>query len=184
MSKMKEDPFHELVDPELESLNTLQTLYREDQNPLKVDLMCGVYRTDEGKPYVFPAVQQARNLLYQNPDWNHEYPESHLGTLRSRDLTAELLFGENVNNVKDKHVASMQTLGGSGACHMGAVFLKKHYGPWKAGAPKKVYVPAEAWNNHPNVFRYLGIGVDKLPYYDCKTDTVTLDDLKEALGKD
>ena len=39
----------------------------------------------------------------------------------------------------------MQALGASGACHMGALFLKLHYGPWKAGAPKRVYIPAEIW---------------------------------------
>jgi aspartate/tyrosine/aromatic aminotransferase len=39
----------------------------------------------------------------------------------------------------------MQALGASGACHMGALFLKLHYGPWKSGAPTRVYIPAETW---------------------------------------
>ncbi|KAL4782545.1 aspartate aminotransferase, cytoplasmic [Aspergillus varians] len=180
---MEQHPFDELPHPELESLNALQAQYQQDPSPLRVDLLCGVYRTDEGKPYVLPAVQQARNLLYQNPDWNHEYPVSHLGTPRFRDLTAQLLFGEDNIYVKDRRVASMQTLGGSGACHMGAVFLNKHYGPWNAGAPRKVYIPAETWNNHPNVFRYLDIEVDNLPYYDHKTGTVAFDELKGALER-
>lgn len=45
----------------------------------------------------------------------------------------------------DKRIVSMQALGASGACHMGALFLKLHYGPWKSGAPTRVYIPAETW---------------------------------------
>lgn len=82
----------------------------------------------------------------------------------------------------------MQTLGASGACHMGALFLKHHYGPWKvAGTPRKVYVPAESWGtykkktwgfplliltvlvNHPNVFSFLGLEPKPLPYYNPST---------------
>ena len=41
----------------------------------------------------------------------------------------------------------MQALGASGACHMGALFLKLHYGPWKvAGAEQRVYILAESWS--------------------------------------
>ena len=39
----------------------------------------------------------------------------------------------------------MQCLGASGACHMGALFLKLHYEPFKHGQPRKVYIPAESW---------------------------------------
>ena len=39
----------------------------------------------------------------------------------------------------------MQCLGASGACHMGAVFLKLHYEPFKSGQPGKVYIPSETW---------------------------------------
>jgi len=41
----------------------------------------------------------------------------------------------------------MQALGASGACHMGALFLKLNYGPWQAaGADRRVYIPVESWS--------------------------------------
>ncbi|KAE8373752.1 aspartate aminotransferase, cytoplasmic [Aspergillus bertholletiae] len=174
-------PFYGLSDPELESLNALQAQFISDQSPLKVDLMCGVYRTDEGNPFVLPAVKQARERLHNDPSWNHEYPPSHLGTQRFRDLSSRLLFGEESGHVKDKSIVTVQTLGGSGACHMGAAFLERHYGPWKEGAPKRVYVPNETWVNHANVFRYLNIAVSSFPYYSPGSGAVAFDKLKNSL---
>jgi aspartate aminotransferase len=50
----------------------------------------------------------------------------------------------------------MQALGASGACHMGALFLKLNYGPWQAaGADRRVYIPTESWSElfpHPLLF--------------------------------
>ena len=42
-------------------------------------------------------------------------------------------------------VAGMQTLGASGACHMGATFLKHHYWPSGKHQSRTVYMPAETW---------------------------------------
>ena len=39
----------------------------------------------------------------------------------------------------------MQALGASGACHMGAAFLKSHYRPRREDHTRKVYLPAESW---------------------------------------
>jgi hypothetical protein len=42
----------------------------------------------------------------------------------------------------------MQALGASGACHMGAKFLKIHYGPYKSNPERKVYIPRETWGKY------------------------------------
>jgi aspartate aminotransferase len=42
----------------LESLEKLVTLFREDNDPRKTDLLVGVYKTDEGKAYVQPSVKE------------------------------------------------------------------------------------------------------------------------------
>lgn len=39
----------------------------------------------------------------------------------------------------------MQCLGASGACHMGAAFLRQHYGPYKSNPNGNVYLPSETW---------------------------------------
>ena len=39
----------------------------------------------------------------------------------------------------------MQALGASGACYMGAKFLRMHYEPYRSNSKGKVYIPAETW---------------------------------------
>lgn len=54
-----------VIDIELtisESLEKLVTLFREDNDPRKTDLLVGVYKTDEGKAYVQPSVKEVRSL--------------------------------------------------------------------------------------------------------------------------
>ena len=87
--------------------------------------MCGVYQTEDGKPYVLPSVKQvqgmallvsatvdsqkARTMLFDNPAWEHEYPSSHLGEAPFRDLSARLLFGDDSPIVQEKRLASFAT---------------------------------------------------------------------------
>jgi hypothetical protein len=46
----------------LETLNALQAQYVNDPHPSKTDLMVGVYRNDEGHPFVLPSVKMVCNL--------------------------------------------------------------------------------------------------------------------------
>lgn len=41
-----------------EKLNGLQAEFVDDSSPVKVDLMCGVYRDDDGNPFVLPSVKK------------------------------------------------------------------------------------------------------------------------------
>lgn len=93
-------------------MNALQAAFRCDARPGKADLMCGVYQTQGGKPYVLPSVKlvstndsyclgkqllilsQAREQLFNDSNWEHEYPSSHLGEAEFRNASARLLFGE------------------------------------------------------------------------------------------
>ena len=45
----------------------------------------------------------------------------------------------------------MQAIGASGACHMGALFLKHHYGPFNEKSAKKIYIPAETWGKNARI---------------------------------
>ncbi|KJK62266.1 Aminotransferase class I and II [Aspergillus parasiticus SU-1] len=79
-------------------------------------------------------------------------------------------------------VISMQSLGASGALHMGAKFLKDHYGPWTVGREAQVFIPAESWSNHPNVFEYLGIKVSPIPYLDNKSKMFDYNAFRATIG--
>jgi len=47
--------------------------YREDTNPAQVDLGSGAYRDNDGKPYVFPVIKEAENLIVNDAGLNKEY---------------------------------------------------------------------------------------------------------------
>ncbi|KAM3539828.1 hypothetical protein ARSEF1564_007269 [Beauveria bassiana] len=171
---MPSQPFGDIPEGKLETLNALQAAYVNDVSPQKADLMVGVYRDDDGQSFVLPSVKLARQRIFENPNWNHEYPSSHLGTKKFRDLAVSLFFGDH-DALANERIAAMQCLGASGACHMGALFLKLHYGPFQ-GQPGNIYMPAETWAaaNHPNVFNYVGLKAMPLPWYSPKSQMFDL----------
>ncbi|KAG6009347.1 hypothetical protein E4U21_002655 [Claviceps maximensis] len=174
-------PFGLIPDGKLENLNSLRDEYVEDTDDRKISLMAGVYRTELGHPFILPSVKAARQKLFDDPLWNHEYPSSHLGSERFRHLSETLFFGKNSPTVKEGRVASMQCLGASGACHMGAVFLDRHYEPFRDGECRKVYIPEQTWVNHANVFRYVGFEVHFLPWYSPALASLDMDVLVKAI---
>lgn len=70
----------------------------------------------------------------------------------------------------NSRIVSTQTLGASGGCHVGAVLLAQHYGPWKQTGNPEIFLPTETWLNHPYLFQAAGIKTTLLPYYSSKTN--------------
>ncbi|KAK2016247.1 PLP-dependent transferase [Colletotrichum eremochloae] len=70
----------------------------------------------------------------------------------------------------------MQCLRASGACHIGALFLQRHYEPWleACSRPRVVFIPQESWPNHHGVFRHLGLETAPLPWYNLETHSVDM----------
>lgn len=54
---------------------------------------------------------------------------------------ARLIFGDDSPVIKEGRVASVQTISGTGANHLGALFLSKFYG-WN---DKRVYLSDPTW---------------------------------------
>lgn len=95
-------------------------------------------------------------------------------------------------------IVSAQTLGASGGCHVGAVFLKSNYGPWKENVNAEIFLPSDTWCkspfthtcprnsdwvlvNHPFVFQSAGIKPSIIPYFSSKTNTVDFQNFSEAV---
>lgn len=55
-----------------DAIFALTARYNEDPSPMKVNLGQGTYRDDAGKPWILPAVQQARKRLFDS-GLDHEY---------------------------------------------------------------------------------------------------------------
>eukprot|EP00340_Litonotus_pictus_P006302 CAMPEP_0170516042 /NCGR_PEP_ID=MMETSP0209-20121228/2387_1 /TAXON_ID=665100 ORGANISM="Litonotus pictus, Strain P1" /NCGR_SAMPLE_ID=MMETSP0209 /ASSEMBLY_ACC=CAM_ASM_000301 /LENGTH=532 /DNA_ID=CAMNT_0010800807 /DNA_START=59 /DNA_END=1657 /DNA_ORIENTATION=+ len=154
--------------------------YRADEDPRKVDLGIGVYKTEEGHHYVFEVVKEAEKRIYndllEGEKKAYQNPEGNLELL---DLSQKLVFGDNYTEIKNR-LASSQSVGGTGAVKIAADFLKVFN-------PTTVYIPKETWSNHLVVFERAGLKVAEYSYFDYHTKgldfTCLLDQIEQAPDK-
>ncbi|PPJ60774.1 hypothetical protein CBER1_02341 [Cercospora berteroae] len=145
----------------------LMAAYRKDTDSKKIDLGIGAYRDNNAKPWVLPVVKQADELLRNDPDLNHEYlPIAGLPDFTS--ASQKLILGKTSPAIADKRVISLQTISGTGAVHLGALFLAKFYNPANAEA-KAVYVSNPTWANHNQIFGNVRLPVKQYPYFSKQT---------------
>ena len=83
-----------------------------------------------------------------------------------RHAIAPLLFGADHPVLKQNRVASIQTLGGSGALKVGADFLKRYF------PQSRVWVSDPTWENHIAIFEGAGFEVSTYPWFDDETNGV------------
>jgi aspartate aminotransferase len=123
-----------------------------------VTLGAGTYRDDKGNPWVLPSFQVANERL--NAGGDHEYL-AFFGSARFLGHASRLVFG---NARQTDSIASVQTIGGSGAVHLAAVFLKAF-----GRRPETVLIPNQSWENHRGMFAYAGYAVREYGYYNMAT---------------
>ena len=61
-------------------------------------------------------------------------------------------------------MVSVQTVSGTGAAHLGALFLSKFYNPPTPEA-KTVYMSSPTWANHPQIFANVQLPIQWYPYF-------------------
>ncbi|CDJ39270.1 aspartate aminotransferase, putative [Eimeria tenella] len=154
----------------------LAQAFKEDQNPKKVDLGVGAYRTEDGKPYVFKAVRMAEEQIMSDPTVNKEYlPIDGLPELK--ELTQKLLFGEDLAAAAAGRIVSLQTLSGTGALRLAGEFIR-HFVP----TARYVYLSKPTWSNHHNVFGPgAGLTIREYPYWDPVTRGVDFEGMIKTL---
>ncbi|KAI0837819.1 pyridoxal phosphate-dependent transferase [Hypoxylon sp. FL0890] len=154
----------------------LMRAYRADPDPNKVDLGIGAYRDDNAKPWVLPVVKKADEILRNDPELNHEYaPIAGITSFTSK--AAELILGgADSPAIKEKRVTSVQTISGTGAVHLGALFLSRFY-----TGNKTVYLSDPTWANHNQIFTNVGIPIAKYPYFSKETRGLDFEGMKSTL---
>jgi aromatic-amino-acid transaminase len=153
---------------------SLMERFKEDPRTDKVNLSIGLYYNEDGIIPQLQAVAEAEAQLNAQPHGASLYlPMEGLNTYRSG--IAPLLFGADHPVLKQNRVATIQTLGGSGALKVGADFLK-HYFP-----DSKVWVSDPTWENHIAIFEGAGFEVSTYPWFDAETNGVRFDALLEKL---
>ncbi len=154
---------------------SLMERFKEDPRSDKVNLSIGLYYNEDGIIPQLNAVAQAEARLNAQPHGASLYlPMEGLNTYRN--TIAPLLFGADHAVLAQKRVATIQTLGGSGALKVGADFLKKYF------PDSGVWVSDPTWENHVAIFEGAGFTVATYPWFDSETNGVRVDALLEKLN--
>jgi hypothetical protein len=101
--------------------------FRECQNPNKLNLGVGAYRTEELKPYVLDVVKLAEKEMLAK-GYDKEYLPMQ-GLAEFNTATAELLLGKDSEVIANKRIATVQSLSGTGSLRVGAAFIQKFLPP-------------------------------------------------------
>lgn len=148
---------------------SLVETYNQDPRAQKVNLGIGIYFDEAGRLSVLGSVREAevRRAAAARP---RPYLPME-GLAAYREAVQKLLFGANSPALAENRVATIQTLGGSGALKVGADFLRRWF-------PKaEVYVSDPTWDNHRGIFEGAGFEVGTYPYYDAQTVGVKFEEL-------
>ncbi|KAF5506486.1 Aspartate aminotransferase [Colletotrichum siamense] len=154
----------------------LMAAYRADQSKDKVDLGIGAYRDDNAKPWVLPVVKKADEILRNDPELNHEYAPI-AGIVSFTSKANELMLGADSPAIREKRTTSVQTISGTGAVHLGALFLAKFY-----KGNRTVYISNPTWANHNQIFGNVGLPIAQYPYFSKQTKGLDFEGMKAAIS--
>ncbi|KAG5438160.1 hypothetical protein PCANB_003011 [Pneumocystis canis] len=150
-----------------DALFELSRLYKEDRFDKKVDLGIGVYRDDCGNPW-------AEIQLLADENNNHEYlPIEGLSSFV--EISRNFVFGKDSSVIRNGYVSSIQTISGTGANHMGALFMSL----FNKGAT--CYLSRPTWINHPAIWARVGIPIAEYPYFDQSTLGINFNEMLSTL---
>ncbi len=154
---------------------SLMEKYKQDPRTDKINLSIGLYYNEQNIIPQLRAVSSAVDYLEAQPKSATSYlPMEGFHPYRSAIQT--LLFGEDHPALAAGRIATIQTLGGSGALKVGADFLK-HYFP-----NSEVWVSDPTWENHIAIFAGAGFKVHTYPYFDAQTLGVNIDAMLATLA--
>ena len=123
-------------------------LFREDDDPRKVDLSVGVYRDENGRTPVLECVRRAERQLFEE-----QTTKAYVGIAGNAGFNAGMeatLFGADHPASKAGRIASVQTPGGSGALSVAGHLIVRA----RPGA--KVWLSDPSWPNHLPLLRLAG----------------------------
>ncbi|MDO5640248.1 MAG: amino acid aminotransferase [Neisseria sp.] len=148
---------------------SLVETYNQDPRAEKVNLGIGIYFDEHGKLPLLASVRQAEIERAASPQPRPYLPME--GLAEYRNAVQHLLFGQDHPALAEKRIATIQTLGGSGALKIGADFLHRWFPEARA------YVSDPTWDNHKSIFEGTGIQVGTYPYYDAESGGVKFEEM-------
>lgn len=140
-----------------DAIVALNEAFHRDPRPHKVNLSIGIYSDEHGQVPAQHAVCEAEQFLAQA-----RQPKPYLpmeGSTSFRNAMQGLLFGAGHEVLAQGRVATVQTVGSSGALKAGAEFIRQWF-PSSA-----VWLSDPTWDNHRSIFESAGVAVHTYPYY-------------------
>lgn len=154
---------------------SLMDSFKNDPREKKVNLSIGLYYDEQGIIPLLPSVAAAEAQLNAQPQVASVYlPMDGLPAYRSAIQT--LLFGDEHPVLKAGRIATIQTVGGSGALKVGADFLKTYF------PNSEVWVSDPTWDNHIAIFSGAGFNVHAYPYFDPQSLGVNFSGMLDTLN--
>lgn len=158
------------LDPVLVSIEQ----FAADPRAQKVNLGVGMYYDAAGRIPLMAAVRQAESRVQARlANWGYGMSE---GLAPLRTGAAELVFGADAPAIADGRVATIQSLGGTGALRLGAELLAR----LAPGAQVALSTPS--WANHPSIFAAAGLPLVSYPYYDRATGGLDWPGMRGAIA--
>ena len=155
---------------------SLMETFRQDPRADKINLSIGLYYNEQGQIPQLASVKQAMVALQEPMQQASLYlPMEGLATYRS--AVQSLLFGADSALLQAGRIATIQSLGGSGALKVGADFLKRYF------PGSEVWVSDPTWENHIAIFAGAGFTVHSYPYFDAATGGVNVEAMLETFNQ-
>jgi len=137
--------------------------FAADPRPNKVNLGIGSYKDHDGKSILLDCVHKAEISL-ANKKLNKEYQPIE-GDAEFHRLVTELIFGKDFLDSFTRGLFVAQSLGGTGALHLGSEFLVQE-------TSKTIFIPSPSWSNHRLIFNRIGLKVHSYRYFDERTHQI------------
>jgi aspartate aminotransferase len=136
--------------------------FKKDPRPNKHLLGVGAYRDDDNKPFILDCVRKAEEIILSK-GMDHEYAGID-GIASFKEKAIALCYGADSDHIKNKRIASCQSLSGTGSVRVALDFMKEWYPNKKA----KVYVTDPTWPTHRGIAERSGFEWVNYRYYDRK----------------
>lgn len=150
---------------------SLNDSFKADPRHEKVNLSIGVYTDEKGRLPVLGSVRAA----YERIGFAERPYLPMEGHALYREGVQKLVFGAAHSALSGKRVATIQTIGGTGALGIAADFLAKHC------PGRTVLISDPSWENHHGLFQRAGFKTTTYPYWDRANKSVDFDGMVKAL---
>ncbi|KAM6487565.1 aspartate aminotransferase [Trichoderma sp. SZMC 28011] len=125
----------------------------------KADLGVGIYRNEAGVYQEMDCIKQAKVELSKQ-SLGHDY-EVTTGNPEFLHHAARLILGQDCSRLVSNHVASVQTISGTGANHLAVLLLAKCIVP-----QPKVFIGTPSWGNYKPMLDLVGLPTVEYSHYD------------------